>query len=143
MVSDGGGRFIPAGIVHSGTRVHFKILFTFHSNRKNIICTLWVLPLCCGSLTAVRGATYGHTEVGTFRSPQTRLGAGKDRRGNEVSKVGRSKDRFYDALTSRSTRSNHFRRDVGQAGVRADNGNNVPKKLLLSLPVATDNSKKN
>ena len=38
-------------------------------------------------------------------------------------KVGRADDRFHDTLTSRSIRSNHFRRDVGRAGVRASNGN--------------------
>ena len=59
-----------------------------------------------------------------------------------MSKVGLSDDRFPDALTSRLTRPNHFGRDVGQAGVRAVNGNNVPKKVLLTLQVVNDNSKK-
>ena len=36
-----------------------------------------------------------------------------------MSKVGWSEDHVHPALTSRLTRSNHFRRDVGRAGVRA------------------------
>ena len=59
-----------------------------------------------------------------------------------MSRVGRSDDRFHDTQTSRSTRPNHFRWDVGRAVVRADLGGNVPKKILRTLPVATDNSKK-
>ena len=65
---------------------------------------------------------------------------------NEVSKVGRPEGRFDDALTYRSTRAYRLMRiqharDVGQAGVRAGNGKYVPKKVLPTLPVVTDNSK--
>ena len=58
-----------------------------------------------------------------------------------MSKVGRSEDRSHDVLTSPSNLSNYFRRDVGRVGARADEGNNVPKKVLRTLPVATGNSK--
>ena len=46
----------------------------------------------------------------------SRKGSGRK---NEVSKV---EDRVHPALSSRATRPNHFRRDVGRAGVRADLG---------------------
>ena len=71
-----------------------------------------------------------------------RWGAGKDRRVNEVSDVGRSDDGSHDALTSRLTCPNHLRRDVGRVDVRANFGDNAPKKVLRTLPVAIDNSQK-
>ena len=60
-----------------------------------------------------------------------------------MSKVGPSEDRSHDALTSRSTCPNRFRRDIGRAVARANDGNNVPEKVLQTLSVATDNSKIN
>ena len=54
-----------------------------------------------------------------------------------MSKLGRSDGRFHDALTSRANvpfeRPDHFSRDVGRAVVRADLGDNVPKKVLRNI----------
>ena len=60
-----------------------------------------------------------------------------------MSEVGRSDDRFHDARTSRSNFPLDPRRDDGQAVVSANLGDNVPKKVLRTLPVATDNSETN
>ena len=66
---------------------------------------------------------------------------------NEVSKVGRLEGRFHDALASRSTRPyrlirTQHSRDAGRVGVTAGNGYDVPKKVLRTFSVATDNRKK-
>ena len=73
------------------------------------------------------------------RSDLPRRGGEPERIGeeNEVSKVGWSDGRFHDALTSRANvpleSPNHFSRDVGRAVVRADLGDNVPKKVLRDM----------
>ena len=55
-----------------------------------------------------------------------------------MSKVGWSEDHVHPVLTTtRSTRPNHFRRDIGRAGVRADLDD-----AYRILPAATDNSEK-
>ena len=60
-----------------------------------------------------------------------------------MSKVGRSGRPLPRRSNVPLDRLNDFRRNVGRAGMRTINGNNVPKKVLGTFPVATANSKKN
>ena len=104
---------------------------------------LWVLSLAVVCKQRFGGRPAGDTRK-LGRSDLPRRSGEPGRIGEETkwARWGGPRTTSILLLTSRSTHPNHLRRDVGRAGVRAGFGDNAPKKVLRTLPGATDNSKK-